>query len=45
MTDEERIIWILAFVAKAFRGEISQDCASFANKATREYNKWLEDED
>ena len=31
--DEEKIVWILAFAAKAFRGEIVPDCASFADKA------------
>ena len=41
MTDEQKIIWILAFASKAVRGEISTDCASFAEKAVDEYLEWL----
>ena len=37
MDDEEKIMWLLAYSAKAFRGEMSKDCASFADKARLEY--------
>jgi hypothetical protein len=37
MDDEEKIVWILAYAAKAARGEISPDCASFADKARECY--------
>jgi hypothetical protein len=37
MDDEVKIQWILAYAAKAFRGDISSDCASFADKAVECY--------
>jgi hypothetical protein len=37
MSDEEKIMWILAYSAKAFRGEMSKDCVDFADKSRAAY--------
>ena len=37
MLDEEKIIWILAYTSKSWRGDISHECAAFADKARQNY--------
>ena len=37
MTDEEKLMWIFAYTSKSWRGEISLDCATFADKARQDY--------
>ena len=37
MSDEEKIAWLLAYAAKAFRGDTSHECAAFADKARQNY--------
>jgi hypothetical protein len=44
MEDEIKIMWILAYIAKAARGEITQDCSAFADKSVEAYIKWLDEE-
>jgi hypothetical protein len=42
MDDEVKILWILSYVAKAARGEISKDCSAFAYKSVQEYTDYFD---